>query len=193
MSVYYDYYLGCINDDKKIVPIGPFDADGKIYPAYSTLGGLSEHLRDDFNTMQVSQFSDELKKVFNLNPDGEYMPDMMYLKLSDLPTGSFIKSGYFLISDIAEYEKTHNAGELFYDSMSPAVYAKVMENEIKFKGIRIGPDEHPIRDYAYYAYSDYECREYEAFMLRTAFAAYDSVHGLINGREPTYAAILRIS
>lgn len=102
------------------------------------------------------------------------MPRLTYLMLSELLTESYIRKGYFLIRDVVLYEEGGvETDELFYDRISPSVYAAMMKNEITFgkpedeydaEGEKI--EHHSARDYMYYACPDYFSMEYEAEMLR---------------------------
>ena len=175
MSYYFSYYLGLMGDDGKIRPIGLFDENYEIYPIFSRSRSCASDLHDDFMKVRNDMFTEELKKKFAVQDKGIHYTNLKYLMLDDLPSDSFIKSGYFLISDIEEYEK--NGGDsydLFYDSLTPVVYQKASENELKFGGVKIG--DHSIKEYAYYAYPDYYSKDYESFMIQSAFNAYLDSH-----------------
>ena len=69
MSWYYDYYI-CrkSKDDGKIYPFGPFDYNGKFFPALSKsrsfTSDLHEYFRDICTSNERKQISEELIKKF---------------------------------------------------------------------------------------------------------------------------------
>ena len=175
MSYYYNYFIGYMHDGK-IYPLGPYTANGKRRDAVSRSRSFASDLHEDFHVIRDEMISDELRKDYEYKTyEGEKkMPRLTYLMLSELPTESYIRKGYFLIRDVLLYEEGGvETDELFYDRISPSVYAAMMKNEITFgkpedeydaEGEKI--EHHSARDYMYYAYSDYFSREYEAEMLR---------------------------
>lgn len=175
MSYYYNYFIGYMHDGK-IYPLGPYTANGKRRDAVSRSRSFASDLHEDFHVIRDEMISDELRKDYEYKTyEGEKkMPRLTYLMLSELPTESYIRKGYFLIRDVVLYEEGGvETDELFYDCISPSVYAAMMKNEITFgkpedeydaEGEKI--EHHSARDYMYYAYPDYFSREYEAEMLR---------------------------
>ena len=186
MSYYYTYYLAYRTKDDKIYPLGPFDYKGEYRYVLSISRSFASDLHDEFWPIKEEMITDELMDVFESHYylDGyedrkqQLLEDMKCLKwcsLKDLPKCSYIKKGYFLIDDISSYEKDEDTLDLFYDRLTPTEYALKLENEMKFgapkpqkdcEGYNITP--HSVSDYAYYAYPDYQCAEYEAFILRQA-------------------------
>lgn len=176
MSYYYNYYIG-YEKDGKFYPLGPYDDRGKLKSALSISRSFASDLHDDFLWVKEEQISDELRKEFEYESfDGERTMNLKYLGFQNLPCGSFIKKGYFLIEDIKCYEarKEVSVWDIFYDYLSPEVYVAKAQNEAKFgppkkKYDEFGDDitEHSAADYMFYAYPDYESKEYEAHILMT--------------------------
>ena len=176
MSYYYNYFIGYMHEGK-IYPLGPYDAKGNPRDALSRSRSFASDLHEDFYIVRDEMISDELRKIYEYKDynDEVSMPRLKYLRVAELPKESFIKKGYFLISDVVLYEEGDgDTDELFYDRISPSVYAAMMKNEITFgkpedeydaEGEKI--ERHSARDYMYYAYPDYNCKEYEAEVIRT--------------------------
>lgn len=179
MAAYYDYYLGYMKDNK-IYPLGLYNAEGKMVPVISDSQSFASDLYELFDEVQIEQFSDELKKEFSYTVYGSdtVLEQVRYLKISDLPTDSYIKSGYFLISDIDKYESCKSDDyfderELFYEHLTPVSYSAKAMNELKFgkptPELDCEGEELPVYsagDYAFYAYPDYHSKEYDASFIR---------------------------
>lgn len=180
MGYYYNYYIGKIRDGK-IYPLGPFDENGKIYPVLWRSRSFASDLHDDFYPMKRDMVSEELSKShiygeFDCDDDevdvfGQYNK---YLPYAELAGGSYIKSGYYLISDIEAYEATGE--DDFEPPLTPTAYAMKLENELKFGSPKNTEDddyyEHSVKEYAYFSYPDYHCKEYEAAVIRVFINAY---------------------
>lgn len=163
MSTYYSYYIG-YKKDKKFYPLGPFDAFGRLCPVVCRSQSFASDLHSDLNGMRKEERSEELIKALSLDNETEedsmWSMPVKYLPIEALPTESYIRKGYFLISDIAEYEKNgciDESGELFYDWMSPIEYAAKYQNHVK-----------GLNKYSFYAFEDTSTKEYEAFLIRQA-------------------------
>jgi len=191
MSYYYNYFIGYILEGK-IYPLGPYTANGKRRDVVSRSRSFASDLHEDFYVIRDEMISDELRKDYEYETyEGEKeMPKLKYLRVSELPKESYIRKGYFLIKDVVLYEEGDgDSDELFYDRISPSVYAGMMKNEITFgkpedeydaEGEKI--EHHSARDYMYYAYPDYFSREYEAEMLRVTAGMLDE-YDLPKGSE----------
>ena len=174
MSYYYNYYIG-YSHDGKICPLGPYDAFGKLRCVLSRSRSFASDLHEDFRDVPEGMISDELRKEFEYeNWEGRKEIDVRFLEYENLPGDDFIRKGYFLIEDVAEYEKEHDSEGLFYDCLSPTVYHAKAANEMKFG--RPGPlkdcegEEYipkAAADYMYYSYPDYRSKEYEVFLIKT--------------------------
>lgn len=174
MSWYVNYYVGIMDADKKIKPLGPYDSDGDLKCVHSTSRSFTSDLRDYFSTIYPEQYTDELKKHFSYECEegSEYATFFGYLPFDELPTGEYIKRGYFLNEDIYSYMKDHDTE--FYDALTPEEYSFKLENELKFGKPQPKKDcdgyeycEHSCADYSYFCYPEYCCKEYEASLFRT--------------------------
>ena len=182
MSWYYNYYIGYMDRDGKLWPLGPYDCEGKLRPAMWKSRSFETGLAERFASVQREQASDPFLEQFEYDDwKGEKTLEYVsYLPVKDLPAGSFVKRGYFLREDIAAFEKDENSGDLFYDFMTPAEYAIAMSDELQFGPPAPKEDDcgelytpHSIRDYSYYAYPNYSCEEYDASVLRLAAEPYE--------------------
>lgn len=134
--------------------------------------------------------SDQLRKEFTYEDwDGTNRTQrIQWLALGDLPKGDYIRKGYFLIEDVQQYEKDGDDWDLFYDCLTPEVYAARLATEAKLGPPPARKNEwgeewqpHSIADYMYYAYADYGSKEYEAFLLRQFADVYE--YSLPDGAE----------
>lgn len=190
MSYYYNYYIG-YEKDGKLYPLGPFNAlrKDKFLPVLYRSRSFASDLYEDFNVIPKDMYSDELKKALidseAFEDEEEYFksyPNPQYLYFSELGSSDFIKTGYFLIEDIVEYEKNdHDTDGIFYDYLTPTLYAAKAANELTFgkpekKTDAGGYDYVPsaASDYSYFAYPDYHCKEYETYCIQEA------LHSMIN-------------
>ena len=181
MSYYYSYYLG-YEKDGKIYPFAPYDCFGHFKPVIECSRSFASELHNRFSVIPKEQYSDELTKQFEYKTwNGETeVEEVKICKLDDLPTGSYIKRGYFLIEDVKKYERDNNPEDLFYDYLTPTVYAAMAANEVQFGKPQPRKNDfdeeytpHTASDYMYYAYIDYHCEEYEAYVLHRESTIYD--------------------
>lgn len=176
MSWYYNYYLGYRGKDGLYYPAGPYDKKGNMICILSKSRSFASDLHEDFYALPDDKMSPELREEFSFKDcDSITYENVKYLKFSDLPKESFIKTGYFLCEDVVRYERDPYDFDGFYDFLSPTVYAAKLKNEgvlgpppkeVDDEGFDVTP--HSCRDYMYYAYPDYQSREYEAHMIRLA-------------------------
>lgn len=190
MSWYVDYYIGYRTPEGKIYPLGHFDCFGNLHSVLTKSRSFTSDLWERFDRITLEETTDEIKKHF---PAGyvEYWnepseeekaklpPWCFWMYLEDLPTGSYLKKGYFLQDDIAAYERD-DYFDGFYHMLTPDEYARKMESELKFgvpkpkkdaEGYEI--EVHSCGEYSYYIYPDYESEEYEASVIRTAANVYE--------------------
>lgn len=194
MATYYEYYIGYMKDDK-IYPLGMYDNKGNMKPVIDDSRSFASDLWELFDCVGDNQFSEELEKEFSYSVYGtdrvrEYL---RYLKVKDLPTKSYIKKGYFLISDIERFENNDpydDISDLFYEHLSPVAYSAKVMNELKFgkptPELDCEGEELPVYsagDYAFYAYPDYHSKEYDAELLRTVASQFKSYRDEDKGRE----------
>lgn len=184
MSYYYNYYIG-YKKDGKIYPWGPYNANGKLEPMVSRSRSFASDLHKEFYPVSDEEVSEELRKEFEYEDWNEAKRlDVKYLSENDLPTGSYIRTGYFLIKDVEAYANDeHGNFEGFYDVISPEVYAAKLQHEMMFgknqpKKYDEGYEytEPNASDYMYYAYPNYETKEYESFILRQLIEALREYH-----------------
>lgn len=180
MSYYYTYYVG-YEQEGKVYPLGPYDRFGKLHDILSRSSSFASNIHYEFAPVKEEEISDELRKQFEYEDwHGKKVVDIKKCNLDELPTGSYIKTGYFLIEDVMEYEKEHNSEDLFYDTVTPTVYASMVTSEHLFgkptpkKDVEGNEFEvHSASEYMYYAYPDYNTEEYEAFLMRRAAEVYE--------------------
>lgn len=179
MSYYYNYCIG-YKKDGKLYPWGPYNANGKLEPMISHSRSFASNLHEEFHAVTEKEISDELRKEFEYEDwNGVKHLDVKYLSEKDLPTGSYIKTGYFLIKDVEAYENDeYDNFEGFYDVISPAIYAIKLQYEMRFGKNQPKVDDEGYEytepnasDYMYYAYPDYRTKEYESFILRQLIEA----------------------
>lgn len=201
MSTYYCYYIGYIKDDK-IYPLGMYDNKGKMKPVIEDSRSFASDLWEMFDCVGANQFSEELEKEFSYTVYGEdhNRERLMYLKVKDLPTDSYIKTGYFLISDIERFENDtyEDISELFYEHLSPVAYHAKFNSELVFgkpePKVDCEGEEFPVYsagEYAYYAYPDKRSREYDAELLRTVADQFKSYRDEDKGRELVILEVTR--
>jgi len=174
MSYYYDYYIGYKSGDK-MYPFGPYNSLGELKAVISRSRRFASDLHNEFYPIDDNEVSDELREVFEYEDwNGNRVVNVKVLAIDELPKGSYIKKGYFLNEDVQRYEDLGIDFDGFYDSVSPVIYASMAQNEARFgKPDRRKNDydewyyPHSASDYMYYAYPDYESKEYEAEVIRT--------------------------
>lgn len=191
MSYYYNYYIGYKGEDEKLYPLGPFDSFGDLRCAFFKSRSYASDIHEDFWLIKESQISDELRKHFEItNWKNEKEVPVKWLDINDLPTGSFIKTGYFLIEDVKRYEADYDTWDIFYEHLSPEVYAAKLSNELALgkpenkldcEGNEI--EEHSASEYMYYAYPDYNSREYEAHVIRLFADSLESYRRFKDGTQ----------
>ena len=175
MSYYYDYFIGKMKDGK-IYPLGPYNADGKIKSVISRSSSFASNLHHKFFSVPKEKASPELEELFTYtNWKGERAFEVKCLPYNELPDDDFVKKGYFLTDDILTYENDKDSWDIFYDHLTPTAYALLVEKELKFGKPAAETDEfgndvtpHSASDYSYYAYPDYNCEEYETFVIKRA-------------------------
>lgn len=180
MSWYANYYIGKRTKDGNIYPVGPYNADGELKIALWKSRSFASELWKRFSNIPEEFITEQLRKEFEYEDwNGEKTINATFLPVSDLPKGNYIKEGYFLLDQIAEYEETHDE-EVFYDSLSTTAFLKKLESEMKFGIPKPKKDcqgnEIPVyscADYGYYKYPAYNTEEYESYILREIASIYD--------------------
>ena len=69
MSWYVNFYLGIMDKEKKIKPLGPFDMDGELCCVRSTSRSFTTDLHERFDILRREQFTDDLCKKFAIYTD----------------------------------------------------------------------------------------------------------------------------
>lgn len=196
MSYYYCYKLG-YKKNNKIYPLFPFRDDGTWTDVITRSRSYDNHLHDDFYNISKDMLSDEmirqlLKDVSLYGKSEEdyidkVVPYIKWLPLDQLPDDEYLKSGYYLISDVERYESESKDTrsvfdmDLFYDQMSTTAYNARLRN-VLMVGDDSEKDEdgdyikRPITDYMFYVYPDYDCKEYDSFLLKTMAGMCDTYH-----------------
>lgn len=173
MSWYYTYYLG-YEKDGMIYPYGPFDKDGEWRCVMYLSRSFASDLHEEFGRIDEKKISEPIRKKFECTSwNGEKSVDVYTCDLDKLPKGSYIKTGYYLIDDVASYEQDHDPFDLFYNRLAPVTYSAKAANEVRFGKPQPKYDdegekyeEHSCADYMFYAWPDYSSKEYETFLLR---------------------------
>ena len=165
-----------------------FDYTGRLHSVFSKSRSFASELHERFIPIKsADMISDELMRVWKSEYyDGtrkeELVPYISYLPIDELRYGKVEKRGYFLIEDIEIYLKDEYSEDIFYDYLTPELYAIKMESEQKFgppppttdcEGYVYTP--HSVRDYAYFVYIDYNSEQYETNQLLDAMDIYKFV------------------
>lgn len=183
MSWYINYTLGYLSKKTgKIEPFGPYNSLGKLCDVISTSRLNTTDLKEYFNKPDNEELSDKLLEALDITRD---KVDDNYLEvcpLDELPTDSYIKDGYYLIADVAKYKKDRNSidnYDLEYSRLSSEEYTARTQAELTF-GFKPELDEegyqinHSMGEYMFFAYPNYNSKEYEADKLRTVAAVLDT-------------------
>lgn len=178
MSWYYNYYLG-YRLDGKIHVLGPFDNEGKLHSIISKSRSFASDLHEKFVRIKDSEITDELYTYFGeLSNYGVKTVNVEVLDIGSLPIGDIVKKGYVLIEDVVAYENGDD--DVFYDVLSPEVYAAKANNERMYgKNVEevdeFGNTFHKpnASEYMYYAWVNQNSEEYESFILRTFYEAFN--------------------
>ena len=132
---------------------------------------INSEMRTAINNAVLNSYSQTLALSQQFR-SGDQMQIIHTLMLDELPKGSYIKSGYFLIEDVERYMHTGDP-DSFYDRKEPAVFAAILQNEAVLGApptkYDLEGNPYPIRsaaDYMYFAYPDYQSEAYEAFLIR---------------------------
>ena len=203
MSEYYNYYLASREKSTgKIFPLGPFDSQGEYKPVFWGTRSYDTGLSNDFYLAKDEEITDELfNAIFTVGND-EYeakreeclmFSPIRYRALKDLPSGDYIKEGYFLIEDVERYLNAKKAGEwgvidellryeIFFDHLEKEVYTARLVNEMvlgpgKDTSDDFDSDEEPreisMKDYMLFAFPDTTSMAYDVHRLKIAAESYD--------------------
>lgn len=190
MSYYYNYYIG-YELEGKIYPFGPYNSKGRLCPVISRSSSFASDLHRYFNLVSEDQISKELRDEFEytLYNDEKSRCEVKYLPVRELPVGSPIKRGYFLIDEVQHYEREQDS-EVFSDCLSPTIYAVKYQHQLRFgrnveeedaEGFKF--KEPDASDYMYYAYEDTSTEEWEASKLWDAAEMLNDYDSLPKGAK----------
>lgn len=174
MSMYYNFYLGYRDDNKRIVPLGPFNNEGKLKELFMYSHHYDISVHEDFYGLAWEDLSEEFKDV--LGKDFYYSKDVTfkdvwkecqwgYLPLDKFINGvksmqHFIKTGYWKIGEIESFlslpEEERN--DYLYNGnlpnpMPPDVYAA-----------RVAADPEVAKKYMFYAICDTNVDDYYRYL-----------------------------
>lgn len=180
MSTEYYFYLG-YRDNKtgKYGILGPYANNGEYKYILCRSQSFVSDLYESFRRLSPDDLDDSIKEDFTykslLSNNKEKLSNLYTLDFDELPTGSYIKNGYYLIEDVHNYiDNQYSASDLFYDKIESSIeYSERLKNELILGAPTPTTDDYgneytprSIRDYMYFSYPDYNCEEYEANVFR---------------------------
>lgn len=209
MSTYYSFYIGYRdNKTKKICALGPYDFKGELKSIFDRSGSFVSDLHKEFYNVSPENMDDSILKEFTYesyfeDKDGnkKLVSNLYCLDIDDLPSSNFVKSGYFLKEDVAEYLEENSAEDLFYNKIdSPIIYAEMVKDEIMFGKNQDEKDDegytikkYSASDYMFFAYPDYYCKEYESHLIKTAYhTLYHKYDDFWKDKDVTIVALMAI-
>lgn len=164
--------------DGKVYILGPYDGSGVLHSIFSKSRSFASDLHEDFRAISNDEASNRLWEEFSetkCGSDEKYIAAKMLL-YDDLPTGDIVQKGYVPIDQVQRYEADPDDFDGFYDVLSPTVYAAKLQNEREFGKKEDYVDEFgeicrepSMADYMFYAWIDYNSKEFEVFMIRQFF------------------------
>lgn len=205
MSTYYYFYIG-LRDNKTndVTILGPYDNNGKLHEITWRTGSYISDLHDEFWQVEVEHIEEKYREKFSessWSDDDKRISRLYYKDINDLPKGSYIKSGYFLIKDVLAYQEGESStDELFYENLTPLAYSAKVTNELTFGPPKKTTDDYgneytpySAADYMWFCYPDYLCKEYEAYLFREALEMlYDTYDPYYKDKDVTPVALIRI-
>ena len=211
MSWYYSYRLMYKNkEDGKFYPFGPFDYKGDyktvLCKSHSFASNLFEEFRDIGDAAnRKALISEELYEAINGELGEEDKKEFYegsgyyhwsYLPIQDLPKGDYIRREYVLIDQIEAYESEDSYFDDFYETISPAIYLRKVENELKFGPPKPEKDcegyehtPHSMSEYSYYMWIDHQSKEYEAHVIREALGFMRDWYDFEHNEEEIYVLL----
>ena len=168
MSYYYNYYLGYQREDGKIYPIGPFDDNSKTISVCWNSRSFASDLHERFDMLPADKCSQQLKEAFAFEAyDGtSRFSDLKFLPVNKLPSTDYIRTGYFLVSDVERYLNGNSWEEdLFDESLSPIAYAGLIQQGPDTP-VEIFGETYKASDFMFFAYPNrYRSEEWESFQI----------------------------
>ncbi len=173
MSLDIYRYIGYKTKENKIYPLGPYDSFGKLIGIWEN--GYESELGKYFvlipKDMETKELRDEFMKHSSMNRVNDDDLGVFYAYLDELPVGTYIRKGYFLREEIAEYESGQVSRP--YHCLTEREYGLQLESEAKFGPPKPKKDEYGTEytppacsEYSYYMFPDYDSVEYEVDKIR---------------------------
>lgn len=172
--MYYNYYLGYLDKNKKVVPLGPFDNEGNLKELFMYSYSTTYRIHDNFYRLEWDDLSESFKEALGKHFyyfEGETFKDVWntnswgYMPLDKFINGvksmqHFIKSGYWKLEEIEAFlslpedEKENYLcyGNLPYP-LHPDVYATM-----------VAADPETAKKYMYYAVCDIYVDDYYRYL-----------------------------
>lgn len=163
---------------------------------------FDEELLLEFNSVNENKLTDDLREAFTYEDYRDKQPKFdttvsvisadTFMKLND----NFVKSGYFLIEDVNLYQNAEDKYDLdiFYDKLSSEAYSGLVANDVQTHFEDDGYGEHLLvhgwKDYMYFAYPDYNCKEYLIHELKVLLTSYDDIMFTMLGRKHNKELVL---
>lgn len=145
---------------------------------------VSRDFTEEFCKLREEDCDEELRKAFTFkdwHDEESFSDELCFLSLSELNSmkADFIRKGYFLVEDIAKYEENPEIiynDDIFYDRVSPIVYANMCAKKIE-RHIEKDCEGYEYEvpgwtEYQYYAYPDYDSKEYMIHELQIIMNSY---------------------
>lgn len=148
----------------KIHPLGLYNCFFALCPVIQRAENFASKLHTRFNLIREDMYSDDLKNEFGEDSALEYLP------IDELPLGTYIKSGYFLIDEVKKFEQEGDEYFEFSEFLLPRFYAAKLQIEMMF-GFKESAEkrgEKSVADYMFYTYPDYRSEEFEARVIHVA-------------------------
>ena len=225
MSTVIDYYLAIENENGKIdffpnlfsyEDVHELITEGENKGKWKKTGSIKKpsviewhYASPEYETYEFErcfvkcdekELSEDLIKAFTTtNWNGEKSLDstLEYAEVSDILelSDEYIKKGYFLVEDIARYEETKDADELFYNHIGAIEYSNLAAKQIKQSTYKDEyGDEHikyGYEDYMYYAYPDYQSLEYLIHKMKIVINTMKNIFLDYNDRDKIKCYLLR--
>ena len=193
MSWYYNYFLAYEEEDGKLYPYAPFDANGRLMDVLSKSRSFASHMHETFWELPKEKMSDELIKRFTYETytGEEELDRVKYLKLSELPHGDMFKQGYVPRIIVEAYE--NNRTDVIDGVITQATYIGMLEAELK--GLHPTQTyyddwgesmEFSASDYMFYRWVDSTDENYEAWLIRMAADTFNYGHDKYISEDNVY-------
>jgi len=183
MSTSYSFYIGYTEEGSKVIhPYGPFNNFNKLYPIFTKSRSFISDIYTEFSKTDIDELDDKLKEEFTYHSDltDKIENNLYYLDIDNLPSSDFMKDGYFPVEDIASYfeERESEYDEFYYsDKISSESYSIQLEVAVKSDNKET---IERLKGYTYFRYPDFNCIEYDSFLIKKSFSEWDIKYELEN-------------